>query len=370
MVKSSLWLVSVTLSACVSGPSVEPAQPGAPSPQNPPPQQKLAPQVQQGTGKSTGYDEVLATVGSNVITLGSIRAPLATALEAAQAEWHKARPGKRFPKTEALKVEFSLVQERIHDILLADHINRLGHDPVRVKTLVDYLLANRLAKEREDAGSDQELRERLRRRGMSLDQHRSSLRDSIKRELAVGEELRKIGTGSQLLATPRQMLAFYNKNKTLFTTEAEVDFVALRFDTKAAGDSAETRAKAAATKLRAGEAAAAVATTLGAVVIERQRARPDTGLQAFLTDFAFAPGRKAGDLSAPIPIADQVWLVHLTRVVVAAVRRFDSRQVQAEIRNRIFEKRRFDLLIRITAEEQERARVRISHRFGGDIGRQ
>lgn len=303
------------------------------------------------------YDEVIAIVDASVVTRSSVREDRDLEIEARLAELAKNGGRAKLSPAAVAEIERQLVTLRIRDILLSDSVNTLGIDPKRIETIVNRLVEDRVTEAERAAGGSLEFVERLKERGSTYESYRADLRNEIRRQLSISEKMREAGVTSQLLATPREMRAYYDKNIADFTSPSEASLELLRFRAKADRDPPSDRAKRARQDLVAGKSVEATVEARGAELDKIAAMRPDDSSLAILRNFAFDPSHAAGALSAPLPRGNEVWLLRLAGRREGGTRPFKNEKVQSQIRDALAIKRRNELWLELYEDEQRRTKI-------------
>lgn len=378
----SILALAALAGACSTGPVV----PSNAEPPNPPPVDpatsgdvvadaassngpgSAAPKPDGERGEELLFDEVLAIVDSDVVTRSAVREDVALEVQARLDALQKSAPADgsgavaKIPPSELVAIERRFVQDRVRDMLLSDSIDALGLDPKQIDQTVARILEERIAEDERKAGGSLQFLERLEERGKTYESYRAEKRVELRRQLSISEKLRNAAAGSQLLATPRDMLDYYEENKRKFTTSPTATLDLLRFDgterdaTEGDVDPAE-RAATAKRRLEKGEAAATVAEELGATHRRIDGLVSDGSALEILRDFAFAPTSRIGAVSKPIPRGSELWLLRLADRKAGGVRPFEDEAVQREIRAALSATRSNELYLELFVEQQRRTRI-------------
>ena len=370
-----LAVLLALLSSCGTGPTVEARQRGsglpvaagnprktkAAAPSKSPSKTKQTPKSGNAaknppsTSKELVFDEVLAIVDANVVTRSSIRDDAELEILARQRELASQQTGAKLRPSEIAAIERGLVQARVRNLLLSDSIDTLGLDPARIEQTVQRYLNARLAEQEKEAGGALDFLERLKQRGTTYENHKKELRASIRRQISVSQKMQKADTGSQLLATPAQLLAYYRKHAKLFTKPAHANLRILRFASGQADP--KQRAAQARKRLLQGETAAAVAKATQAELQELPNIRPDGSELSLLRDFAFDAAQKPGAVSQPIARGREVWLIQLVGRETAHTEPFTDEAVQNRIRAALARTRQNEFMMELFLEEQRRTQI-------------
>ena len=319
----------------------------------------------QGTGPQIEYDEVLAIVGPEVVTRRQIHQDVQARLVQVLAEARRKNPKQQLDADTIRIVERQLVQEEVRDFLLADHVNSLGIERARIDAFVEQQLRKSIRKNEAEAGSSLELLERLRSRGLEYGQFVEQERRRIRRQIAISEEFRKARANSPLLATPKEMLAYYRSRPEDFRIKASATVSLLRFAAIAGQKTAHERALAARKSLSSNAPIAEVEKAQQARLQVLEGVVQDGAVAEVVRRFAFADDAEVGRLSAPVQVGSELWLMRLDKLVRGGMRAFLDREVQAEIRQALTKVKRNELFLDI--ERQERRRIQVWPRdlFGG-----
>lgn len=359
------------VAACGSGPVVRSSGSGealtdpgpkAASPDKPSEKNETKAAAPAPTGKASKkpkdeilFDEVLAIVDANVVTRSSVREDTELEVQARIDRLAKGGGRKALPASEIQDIQDQIVRLRIRDILLSDSVDTLGLDPSRIDNIVARILDDRVAEAERAAGGSLEFVERLKERGSSYESYRSELRDEIRRSLSLSEKMREAGATSQLLATPREMRAYYEANVESFTTPRSARLELMRFEPSASTPKSPLeRARAArAAILRGVKAAEAVRAAGGRI----EEIRPDGGQLALFRNFAFKPENSVGQVSETIERGREVWLMRLAQRSAGGTRPFTDERVQRAIREAIAGKLRKELYLELISDEERRTKI-------------
>lgn len=350
--------MALLLAGCAGGPTVESAPPRELQTRPQAPTAVAAPSRDELPRSARLYDEVLAIVGTDVVTKSSIRGALEVATQSRLADLHRIEPAAKLDADVVAALERGLVQRKVQEYLLADHVDTLGIEKERLDRYVDDRIAAVIKqKEQEAGGSSIDLLRRLKEQGKTYAQFVEETRARIRREIVLSTELQKAQGTSPLLATPQDLLLYYREHLDEFRIPEEADLVVLHFDVAEGKPTPRERAAAARARLQKGEDAAGVAAALAAD-LERLTLRRTSKRPPAFEAFAFGGDKTAGRVSEPILGATTEVLLLLSGAHRAErTRPFKDEEVQNEIRGRISELRWQEAIRKIDREERRRMQV-------------
>ena len=304
-------------------------------------------------------DSVAAVVGRRVI--------LQSELDRTVFDFINAIDPAELPRTpeNVQRIMARALREQIDAAALAEGARTLGaYDARQINQFIEQEI-QRVQEERVRAlGSTTEFFEELRNNNQTWEQFRAAQRDRVLREFAqVQVSSATLNVRSTLLFTPKEMLEFYETNRSLFVAGArtEVEVVVV-------GD-LET-AEAAAEVWRSGmQSAEEILEAHDGILTKKYRgadafvgpapgeteAPERTGAAPFVIEFALSGS--LGDVKIHSANENVHWVMKIPGQVPAQNRAFHERSVQQEIRESLLRKVRSNRQIK--ASQRARSRIRV-----------
>ncbi len=302
-------------------------------------------------------DRVLGVIGDKAILESSIRGEIESRIAGYRASHQGADPPRE--EVERLQRDLLLSLNQTEAMAQAARTMR-GTTPQNVDRLFEEISEEFQRERVERAGSLNKYQQELGLLGKTWDSVREEKRTETLVLLAEQQNLaNRYRDQLALMVSPQEMLRYYRENVGLFVDVASADLEVMAFSTAGDAQAASARAQEAAAVWRA-EALSAqeLAARFGARVLE-----PQTGVRNDDDDprapeiKAFAGAAQEGDVSAPLPRGDYLWILRCVRRRDARHDRFEDPEVRARLLDMLAAARRHQLRIELLLKSEK------THRF-------
>ena len=286
------------------------------------------------------FDEIVATVGNNVITRSGLRDSINAHIAAWKQESRKTNPSfaptEEQEEAERQRIMIVLASIRARELLELKRLSDLEFPEDQVAKYIESKVNALVQEEKEAAGSQTALFKNLQAKGQRYDEFVNEIRNRVKMGLLRGEEHRKYRSSSALTVSPERMLDYYRRNKKNFESPTFAIVRAFSFTGATAAEVADNAASARA-ELASGKDVDAVCKTYSATCTTFERLLRDGSQKKFIRDFAYDEAVRIGQFSDPLPQPGdkgqaKTLLLQLVDRQIGGLLPFVNRRVQRSIR--------------------------------------
>lgn len=294
------------------------------------------------------FDAVIGVIGDRVILQSTI-----------DAELRARTQGRTLDDLERKRLENDALREIAREEIWVQYGKVLGQQaPEAFEEIIERETEKKVDELVALYGSFAKTNEELEAIGTSLPEMRESYRKELLRDIAHNEAVvKRIRNQIPLLVTPHEMREYYDSHAADFAARTEADIAWVSFPARDEEHAARV-VQAAAAWRSDGSTAEDLAERFGGVAMptaERVRPVAEDPRAEFLR--AFARDGQEGDVSEPLRIRGNYFLLRIARKLDQPERGFDDPTVQQEIRRILSDRSYEDLNMRVMMRNSQKLLV-------------